>query len=75
MAGVLALRDGFATRILAANTSIRSRVKADKSVSKPIRFFQQINLPPGQLFLRVWVLDQTSNRTGTLEPKLKVGKK
>jgi hypothetical protein len=63
------------THIIAANTSIRLRVEADKSGSKPIRFFQRIDLPPGQLFLRVWVLDQISNRTGTLELTLKVGKK
>jgi VWFA-related protein len=42
---------------------------------EPIRFFQQIDLPPGQLFLRVGVLDRTSNKTGTLELPLKVGKK
>lgn len=42
---------------------------------EPIRSFQQIDLPPGQLFLRVGVLDRTSNKTGTLELPLKVGKK
>jgi hypothetical protein len=45
------------------------------SAKEPIRFFQQIDLPPGQLFLRVGVLDHTSNKVGTLELALKVGKK
>jgi hypothetical protein len=36
------------------------------SAKEPIRFFQQIDLPPGQLFLRVGVLDHTSNKVGTL---------
>ena len=41
----------------------------------PVRFFQQIDLPPGQLFVRVGVLDTTTNKVGTLELPLKVGKK
>jgi VWFA-related protein len=40
----------------------------------PLRFFQQIDLPPGQLFVRVGVLDTTTNKVGTLELPLKVGK-
>jgi VWFA-related protein len=45
---------------------------ADKS---PIRFTQQIDLPPGQLFIRVGVLDRTSNKVGTLELPLRVGRR
>jgi len=45
------------------------------SNKEPLRFFQQIDLPPGQLFLRVGVLDRTSEKVGTLELALKVGKK
>jgi VWFA-related protein len=41
---------------------------------EPIRFSQQIDLPPGQLFIRVGVLDHTSNKVGTLEFPLKVAK-
>ncbi|MDP9051242.1 MAG: VWA domain-containing protein [Acidobacteriota bacterium] len=41
---------------------------------EPIRFIQQIDLPPGQLFVRVGVLDHTTNKTGTLELPLKIGK-
>jgi VWFA-related protein len=42
---------------------------------EPIRFFQQIDLPPGQVFIRVGVLDHTTNKVGTLDLPLKVGKK
>jgi hypothetical protein len=41
---------------------------------EPIRFFQQIDLPPGQLFVRVGVLDHTTNKYGTLDLPLKVAK-
>jgi len=40
----------------------------------PIRFFQQIDLPPGQLFVRVGVLDPSTDKVGTLELPLKVAK-
>ncbi len=43
--------------------------------NEPIRLSQQIDLPPGQLFLRVGVLDHTSDKTGTLEIPLTVGKR
>jgi VWFA-related protein len=45
------------------------------SAKEPIRFFQQIDLPQGQLFLRVGVLDRTTNQVGTLELPLKVARK
>jgi VWFA-related protein len=38
-------------------------------------FFQQIDLPAGETFLRVGVLDKFSDRTGTLEIPLVVSKK
>jgi VWFA-related protein len=41
----------------------------------PIHFQQEIDLPPGQLFIRVGVLDHANNQTGTLELPLKVAKK
>ena len=40
----------------------------------PVRFFQQIDLPSGQLFVRVGVLDTTTDKVGTLELPLKVAK-
>jgi hypothetical protein len=45
------------------------------SNKEPIRFSQQIDLPLGQLFVRVGVLDHTSNKVGTLELPLKVARK
>ena len=45
------------------------------NAKEPIRFLEQIDLPPGQLFVRVGVLDHTSNKVGTLELPLKVGKR
>jgi VWFA-related protein len=42
---------------------------------EPIHFTEQIDLPPGQLFIRVGVLDHTTNKTGTLELPLKVSKR
>jgi len=44
-------------------------------IKGPFRFFQQLDLPPGQLFLRVGILDPTSNKVGTLEIPLTVPKK
>ena len=45
------------------------------SGKSPIRFFQQIDLPQGQLFVRVGVLDPATDKVGTLELPLKVGGK
>jgi VWFA-related protein len=39
----------------------------------PVRFFQQIDLPQGQMFVRVGVLDPATDKVGTLELPLKVG--
>jgi VWFA-related protein len=44
-------------------------------IKKPLLFHQQIALYPGPLFLRVGVLDSTSNKVGTLELPLTVPKK
>ena len=41
---------------------------------QPLNFSQQLDLPPGQFFLRIGVLDRTSNKVGTLEISLTVGK-
>ena len=50
-----------------------STYQQDLNDKAPIRLSQQIDLPPGQLFVRVGVLDRTSNKVGTLELPLKVG--
>jgi hypothetical protein len=43
-------------------------------IATPFQFFQQLDLPPGQFILRVAVLDTVSNKVGTLEIPLTVGK-
>ncbi len=40
----------------------------------PFRFFQQLDLPPGETFLRVGIRDLTSNKIGTLEIPITVPK-
>ena len=44
-------------------------------IATPFQFFQQIDLPRGQFTLRVGVFDGVSNKLGTLEIPLTVGKK
>jgi hypothetical protein len=46
-----------------------------KFLQKPFQPFQQIDLPPGETFLRVGVLDSVSDKVGTLEIPLTVPKK
>lgn len=41
---------------------------------RQFQFFQQIDLPPGEIFLRVGVLDAVSQKVGTLEIPLQVAK-
>jgi VWFA-related protein len=41
-------------------------------VKTPFQFSQQLDLPPGQISLRVGILDTTSNKVGTLEIPLTV---
>jgi len=43
-------------------------------IAGPFHFTQQIDLPPGQLFVRIGVLDKTSNKLGTVEISLTVAK-
>lgn len=40
----------------------------------PFQFLQHLDLPPGQVYLRVGVMDRTSNKVGTLEIPLIVPK-
>ena len=61
-------------------TSLSQTVKMslnDTTVAnkEPLNFSQQIDLPAGQLFVRVGVLDGVSNKLGTLEIPLRVEKK
>jgi len=41
----------------------------------PFHFLQQLDLPSGQLFVRIGLLDRTANKLGTLEIPLTVPKK
>jgi hypothetical protein len=43
--------------------------------SSPFRVVQQIDLPPGEIFLRVGILDKVSDKVGTTEIPLTVNKK
>jgi hypothetical protein len=45
----------------------------DQFASGPFQFIQQIDLPPGQLWIHVGILDTVSNRVGTLEFPIIVG--
>jgi VWFA-related protein len=47
----------------------------DQFAAGPFQFTQQIDLPPGQLWIHVGILDTVSNRVGTLEFPLMVGDK
>jgi VWFA-related protein len=47
----------------------------EEFIHQPFQFFQQIDLPQGQLFLRIGILDRTSNKIGTLEIPLNVPRK
>jgi VWFA-related protein len=62
-------------------TSLRQAIKLNLTANQtqqlaksPFRFFQQLDLPPGQLFLRIGVLDRTANKVGTLEIPLTIPK-
>ncbi len=46
----------------------------DEFVQTPFRFLQQIDLPAGQIYLRVGLLDKVSNKVGTVEIPLMVAK-
>lgn len=42
---------------------------------KPFELMQYLDLPPGELFVRVGILDATSDKTGTIEVPLEVTRK
>jgi len=63
---------GLSQEVKSSLTDASFRQMTDHS--QPIHLLQQIDLPPGQLFIRVGVLDHTANKTGTLELPLKLAK-
>jgi hypothetical protein len=72
--------DVFGKMISSLSQTIKLPLKAeqyDRMVKSqtPFQFFQQIDLPPGEMFLRVGILDGVSDKVGTMEIPLTVHKK
>ncbi len=75
----LAAYDVYGKRITGLSQTLSLPLTAERyqrmiASQTPLRFFQQVDLPPGETFLRVGVLDRTADSTGTLEIPLTVRK-
>ena len=69
-------RDGKLVTSLGQSINLPLTADQAQQLAKgPFRFFQQLDLPPGQLFLRIGVLDRISNKVGTLEIPVTIPKK
>ena len=78
LAGVIAAYDADGKIVTGLSQTVKmplSDAKYQQFIQGPFRFFQQLDLPSGQLFLRIGILDPTSNKIGTLEIPLTVPKK
>ncbi|HXE09751.1 MAG TPA: VWA domain-containing protein [Acidobacteriaceae bacterium] len=74
----IAAYDGDAKLLTSLSQSINLPLTAEQAAQlahSPFRFFQQLDLPGGALFLRIGVLDRISGKIGTLEIPLVVPKK
>jgi hypothetical protein len=74
----IAVYDANAKLVTGLSQTVKMPLSEDRYkqfIAGPFRFTQQIDLPPGLLFVRVGVLDRTSNKVGTLELPLTVAKK
>jgi hypothetical protein len=74
----LAAYDTDGRLISSLSQSIKLPLTADQAAQllhSPFRFYQQLDLPSGQLFLRIGILDPTSKKIGTLEIPLTIPKK
>ena len=74
----LAAYDTDGKLINSLSQTIKLPLTADQAAQllhSPFRFYQQLDLPSGQLFLRIGILDPTSNKIGTLEIPLTIPKK
>jgi VWFA-related protein len=75
----LAAYDVFGKRITGLSQTISPRpITAEQyqqTIRTPLRFIQELDLPAGEVFLRVGVLDAVSDKVGTLEIPLVVPKK
>jgi len=73
----VAAYDVFGKRISGLSQTFNLQLEAEKYqqfLKTPFRFYQQIDLPLGEVFLRVGVLDGVSDKVGTLEIPLIVKK-
>ena len=69
--------DVFGKLITSVSRTMQFPLTADEYaefVKTPFRFFQQIDLPAGQVYVRVGVLDGVSKKVGTVEVPLTVAK-
>jgi VWFA-related protein len=75
----LAAYDVFGKRITGLSQTVSPRpITAEhyqQIVRTPLRFFQKLDLPVGEVFLRVGILDAVSATVGTLEIPLVVSRK
>jgi VWFA-related protein len=74
----VAAYDVFGKRISGLSQTISPRpITAEQyqqTIKTPLRFIQQVDLPAGETFLRVGILDAVSDKVGTLEIPLVVPK-
>jgi hypothetical protein len=73
----LAAYDGDGNVVTSLRQAIELNLTADQVrelATSPFRYFQQLDLPAGALFLRVGVLDRMANKVGTLEIPVTVAK-
>jgi hypothetical protein len=73
----IAAYDGEGKLVTSLSQTIAPTLTTDQTqqlTKGPFRFFQQIDLPTGLHFLRIGIRDGNSNKIGTLEIPLTVGK-
>jgi hypothetical protein len=73
----IAVYDADAKLVTGLSQTVKMPLSDDKYrqfIQGPFRISQQIDLPAGQFFVRIGILDRTSNKVGTLEIPLTVTK-
>ena len=73
----IAVYDADAKLVTGLSQTVKMPLSDDKYkqfIQGPFRISQQIDLPAGQFFVRIGILDRTSNKVGTLEIPLTVAK-
>jgi len=73
----LAAYDGDGNVVTSLRQGIDLNLTAEQAAQlahSPFRYFQQLDLPAGALFVRVGVLDRAANKVGTLELPVTVAK-